>query len=80
MCRTDAETRIDTHRKSNLDLQVVDMNGDPVEGATVSIKMKSNNFKFSGTFSAKDFDGVPLPDPMTRRPIRSVCYPRSLQG
>ncbi len=53
--RTAAYDRIDTHRKADLDIQVVDMNGDPVEGAQVAIKLKSNDFKFGGVFNLKDF-------------------------
>jgi GH35 family endo-1,4-beta-xylanase len=56
--RADAYSRIETNRKANLNIQVVDMNGDPVEGAKVAVKMKSNDFKFGGTFSAKDFADV----------------------
>lgn len=56
--RTDAYSRIEANRKANLDIQVVDMNGDPVEGASVSVRMKSNQFRFGGTFSAKDFNNV----------------------
>ncbi|MDF7824060.1 sulfatase-like hydrolase/transferase [Pontiellaceae bacterium B12227] len=53
--RTQAYERIDQHRKADLGLRVVDMNGDPVEGAQVSIKLKSNDFKFGGIMSLKDF-------------------------
>lgn len=63
--RTDAYARIDASRKANLDIQVVDMNGDPIEGAFVAVKMKSSAFRFGGTFSAKDFAGVTLPGTMT---------------
>ncbi len=56
--RADAYGRIDANRKADLDIQVVDMNGDPVEGAQVSVKMKKNDFNFGGTFSAKAFSGV----------------------
>jgi endo-1,4-beta-xylanase len=53
--RVDAYDRIDTHRKANLDIQVVDMNGDPVEGAQVAVQLRNNDFKFGGVFSLKDF-------------------------
>lgn len=53
--RIDAYNRIDAHRKADLDIRVVDMNGDPVEGARVGVKLKSNDFKFGGVFSLKDF-------------------------
>ncbi|QHI69085.1 endo-1,4-beta-xylanase [Tichowtungia aerotolerans] len=60
--RSDAYARIDAHRKADLDIRVFDQNGDPVEGAQVSVKLKSNQFKFGGTFSIKDFSGVTNPD------------------
>jgi uncharacterized repeat protein (TIGR02543 family) len=63
--RTDAEARIDTHRKADLQVQVVDSEGTPVDGAAVDVKMRASAFKFGGTFKAKDFAGVTLPGTMT---------------
>ncbi len=54
--RVDAYDRIDTHRKAELGIQVVDMNGDPVEGAQVAVKLRSNDFKFGGVMSVKDMN------------------------
>jgi GH35 family endo-1,4-beta-xylanase len=63
--RVDANARIEANRKADLDIQVEDSAGNPVEGAQVAVKLKSNDFKFGGTFSAKDFAGVTLPGTMT---------------
>ena len=56
--RTDAYSRIDQYRKADLDIQVVDQNGNLVEGAQVSVELQRNEFYFGGTFSVKDFAGV----------------------
>jgi len=63
--RIDAEARIEANRKADLDVQVVDADGHPVEGAQVAVKLRRNAFNFGGTFSAKDFAGVTLPATMT---------------
>ena len=63
--RIDAEARIESNRKANLEVQVVDADGYPVEGAQVAIELRSNAFKFGGTFSARDFAGDTLPATMT---------------
>lgn len=52
--RIDAYNRINTHRKADLDIRVVDQNGDPVEGAEISVKLKSNDFKFGGICNVMD--------------------------
>lgn len=52
--RTDAYARIEQNRKADLDIQVVDMNGDPVEGAQVSVQLKKNDFKFGGIVTVMD--------------------------
>lgn len=52
--RTDAEARIEQHRKADLTVQVVDANGDPLEGAQVDVQLKDHDFKFSGVLRVKD--------------------------
>jgi len=53
--RTAAESRIDTHRKAALTIQVEDSVGAPVPGATVAMKLNKNAFKFSGVARVEDF-------------------------
>ncbi len=55
---SDAQVRIEQHRKSDLTIRVEDANGDTVESAQVSVSLKRNAFDFGGTFSSKDFSGV----------------------
>ena len=52
--RADAEARIETHRKADLDVMVVDANGHPVEGAMVRARLRKNAFKFGGVVQAQD--------------------------
>ena len=56
--RIDAEARIRSHRMADLNLRVVDQNGDPVEGAAVSVHMRSSAFRFGGIMNLKDFNDV----------------------
>jgi len=44
--RIDANARINQHRQSNLTVNFVDQDGDPVSGADVSIEMQSHAFSF----------------------------------
>lgn len=50
--RSAAEARIETHRKGDLTIRVVDSNGAPVEGATVELQMKKHAFKFGTAVDA----------------------------
>jgi len=69
--RIDAKARIETYRKADLDVQVVDSEGNPVPDAQVAIKLTSNAFKFGGIFSARDFEGSRLPSTITRETYRA---------
>ncbi|MBI9020640.1 MAG: hypothetical protein JEZ10_05235, partial [Verrucomicrobia bacterium] len=53
--RSEAETRIEQHRKADLNVQVVDVNGNPVEGAQIRVTLRRNAFRFSGVMNLKDF-------------------------
>ncbi len=53
--RTAAESRIDTHRKASLTVQVEDSVGAPVPGAMVAVRLNKNAFKFSGVARVEDF-------------------------
>jgi len=44
--RADAQSRIDQHRKADLDVTVLDGDENPVEGATVDISMQSHAFNW----------------------------------
>ena len=52
--RTNAESRIETHRKSNLQVTVTDAQGFPLAGATVRAVLKRNRFHFGGVVSVMD--------------------------
>ncbi|MEX0331848.1 MAG: endo-1,4-beta-xylanase [Puniceicoccaceae bacterium] len=54
--RTEAEERIESHRKANLSVEVVDQQGFPVEGVMVEVNLASNAFRFGGVMSVKDFN------------------------
>ena len=41
---TDANARIEQHRKSDIAVSVVDTNGNPVSGATINVDMKRHEF------------------------------------
>lgn len=49
--RSEAASRIEAHRKSDISLKVRDGDGNPVENATITIKMKDHAFGF-GNFSS----------------------------
>ncbi len=55
--REEALKRIEKYRKNDLDISVVDKNDNPIEGASINIKMKSNPFLF-GTMLSYDKDGT----------------------
>jgi hypothetical protein len=52
--RTDAEARIEANRKADLGIRVVDLLGNPVEGADVLVELKKHAFRFSGVVQAQD--------------------------
>lgn len=49
--RTAALNRIEQHRKANLEIQVLDANNNPIQGADVQIEMQQSQFKY-GSFEA----------------------------
>lgn len=53
--RIDADARIELNRKANLNIQVLDVNGFPIEDAEVSVKMRSSHYKFGGVLNLPDF-------------------------
>ena len=62
--RSDANQRIESHRKADLTVSVVDSLGSPISGATVNVALQNNAFKFGGvatvmdlTNARGDFDG-----------------------
>lgn len=52
--RSDANLRIESHRKANLSLTVKDASGTVVSGATVRAKLKRHLFKFGGVVTVMD--------------------------
>jgi GH35 family endo-1,4-beta-xylanase len=56
--RIDAEARIEEHRKASLQVEVVDQNGLPVEGAQVEVQLRHKAFKFGGVLSVRDMNNV----------------------
>jgi len=55
--RAFAASRIETLRKANLDVTVVDQNGNQVEGANVRIEMQEHAFGFGSAFVSCRFEG-----------------------
>jgi GH35 family endo-1,4-beta-xylanase len=51
--RKAAAERIEKYRKGNLSIKVIDQNGKPVKGATVSVQLKKNAYSF-GTATNSD--------------------------
>lgn len=56
--RSDADTRIESYRKANLQLNLIDTYGRPVSNASVDIELDSHDFVFGGILRAKHFAGV----------------------
>ena len=56
--RIDAEARIEEHRKADLQIEIVDQNGDPVKGAEVEVILRRNAFKFGGVMSVRDMNNT----------------------
>lgn len=52
--RSDANVRIETHRKADLTVEVVDSAGTPISGASVNVKLAKNAFKFGGVVTVMD--------------------------
>jgi GH35 family endo-1,4-beta-xylanase len=51
--RKAADERIEKHRKADLEIRVVDQDGNPVPGAEVSVRQKQHAFGFGTMLSAK---------------------------
>ena len=51
--RDDALARIEAHRKADLSILIVDADGEPVEGARVSVRMLRHEFGFGSAVAAK---------------------------
>ena len=49
----EAWTRIDTHRKSDLSINVLSENGVPINGATVKVKLKRHAFNFGSVMRSE---------------------------
>jgi GH35 family endo-1,4-beta-xylanase len=52
--RADANLRIESHRKADLTVEVVDSQGSPVPGADVRLELKNHAFNFSGIVTVMD--------------------------
>lgn len=52
--RSEADARIETHRKAALTVEVVDSAGNPVPGAAVRMALTKHNFKFGGVVTVMD--------------------------
>lgn len=63
--RTDAEARINQHRKASFNAVVVDANGLPVPGAQVDVTLRKKQFRFGGIMNLKIFAGA---DPIAITP------------
>lgn len=53
--RKEAADRIEKYRKGNLDIQITDANGKPVQGATVEVKMQQHAFGFGTEINSEFF-------------------------
>jgi GH35 family endo-1,4-beta-xylanase len=52
--RVDAQARIEAHRMADLQVEVVDLAGNPVPGAEVQVTQRDNAFRFGGVLSVRD--------------------------
>ena len=50
--RSDAESRIESERKSDVTINVTDANGQPLDGAIVNLRQRSHEFLFGSAISA----------------------------
>ncbi|MFG0247861.1 MAG: endo-1,4-beta-xylanase, partial [Phycisphaeraceae bacterium JB051] len=55
--RAQAAKRIEQNRKGDLELQIVDLNGQPVDDATVHVQMTRHAFAFGSVYNTRWFDG-----------------------
>jgi len=55
--REEANTRIATHRMANLNINVTDMNGDAIQGATVEVEQLTHDFEFGTAVVTSRFPG-----------------------
>ena len=58
-----ADQRIEDHRKADLQVNVVDEDGDPVEGADVSVQMQAHDFGFGVMTAADELQAAEEGDP-----------------
>ncbi len=70
--RTEAETRIEQLRKAALQVRVVDADGNPVEGAEVTVRMRRHAFGFGTAVAASKMLGTSPDDAMYRKKIEDV--------
>jgi GH35 family endo-1,4-beta-xylanase len=59
----EADARIQDHRTAEMAVDVVDENGDPVEGAEVSVSMQEHEFKFGAMTNAPQIANTQEGDP-----------------
>ncbi|QLH78806.1 endo-1,4-beta-xylanase [Halosimplex rubrum] len=59
----EADQRIQDHRTAEMAVDVVDENGDPVEGAEVSVSMREHEFKFGAMTNAPQIENTEEGDP-----------------
>ena len=55
--RVEANERIVTHRMADLNINVTDMNGDPIQGATVEVEQLAHDFGFGSAVVPSRFPG-----------------------
>jgi len=53
--RTDAESRIENHRKSNFIIEIVDSSGNQIPNAEVDFSLTKKAFRFGGVMDLKEF-------------------------
>ncbi len=70
--RTAAQARIDQHRKGNLAVHVVDMNGNPVEDAEVEVAMQRHAFGFGTAVSTPRMVGTSADDARYRQTLNDL--------
>ena len=70
--RTEAEARIEQHRKAAMQVRVVDAEGHPVEGAEVTVRMRRHAFGFGTAVAASRMFGTSPDDAMYREKLEDV--------
>ncbi len=53
--RQEAQVRIEKYRKSLININITDKNGQPISGAQVQLKQLSHDFTFGGVVTTRDF-------------------------